>query len=85
MTIAALFTAAAQIIFFYNFFGSMKSGEVASANPWNATSLEWVTSSPPPPDNFGLEQIVVHHGAYEYSVPGASVDFIPQNAPPSAR
>ena len=48
MTIAAFVTAAAQLIFFYNFFRSLKKGARASANPWNATTLEWITSSPPP-------------------------------------
>lgn len=79
MTIAAFFTAAAQLIFFWNFFASLKSGEPASANPWNATTLEWAVQSPPPPDNFGAAKIIVYRGPYEYSVPKANSDFIPQN------
>jgi cytochrome c oxidase subunit 1 len=82
MTIAAFVTATAQIIFFYNFFRSMWSGEPSSPNPWDATTLEWTTSSPPPSDNFGMEKVRVYRGAYEYSVPGAPEDFIPQNVPP---
>jgi len=53
MTIAAFATAAAQLIFFWNFFRSLTRGAPASANPWNATTLEWATTSPPPRDNFG--------------------------------
>ena len=83
MTIAALGTAAVQLIFFWNFFASMKSGAPATANPWDATTLEWTVSSPPPPDNFGSAKITVYRGPYEYSVPGAPTDFTPQNIPPA--
>ncbi len=82
MTIAALCTAAVQLIFFWNFFSSMKSGAPAPANPWDATTLEWTVTSPPPPDNFGGAKITVYRGPYEYSVPGAPTDFIPQDLPP---
>ena len=82
MTIAAFVTAAAQLIFFYNFFRSLKKGEAASANPWNATTLEWITASPPPSDNFGGRFPRVHRGPYEYSVPGAAQDFLPQHLAP---
>jgi cytochrome c oxidase subunit I len=82
MTIAALCTAAVQLIFFWNFFASMKSGAPAPANPWDATTLEWSISSPPPLDNFGADKIAVYRGPYEYSVPNASADFIPQHLPP---
>jgi cytochrome c oxidase subunit I len=83
MTIAAFVTAAAQLLFFYNFFASLKSGPKAPPNPWRATTLEWSTSSPPPHDNFGGAVPVVYRGPYEYSVPGAAQDFLPQNADPS--
>ncbi len=83
MTIAALSTAAVQLIFFWNFFASMKSGALAPANPWDATTLEWSVPSPPPPDNFGGAKITVYRGPYEYSVPGVAADFLPQNLPPA--
>ena len=82
MTIAAFATAAAQLIFFYNFFRSLKRGRKAPANPWSATTLEWVTASPPPVDNFDGRFPSVYRGPYDYSVPGASQDFLPQNVPP---
>jgi cytochrome c oxidase subunit I+III len=31
---------------------SLRSGEVAGDNPWDAWTLEWATTSPPPPENF---------------------------------
>jgi cytochrome c oxidase subunit I len=82
MTIAAFVTAAAQLIFFWNFFRSLRKGAPASMNPWNATTLEWTTASPPPFDNFGARYPSVYRGPYEYSVPGAKQDFLPQNLEP---
>ena len=79
MTVAAFITAAAQLIFIWNFFHSMRGGAPAAANPWNATSLEWAAASPPPPDNFAGEFPSVYRGPYDYSVPGEASDFLPQN------
>jgi cytochrome c oxidase subunit 1 len=81
ITVAALFTGAVQLIFFYNLFRSRFRGQVATENPWQATSLEWVTSSPPPHDNFGGRRIVVYHGPNEYGVAGKDGDHIMQDSP----
>jgi cytochrome c oxidase subunit 1 len=69
--------ALAQIPFIINFFWSMRKQERAEENPWQATTLEWATPTPPPHGNF-LEPPVVYSGPYEYSVPGAASDFSPQ-------
>lgn len=82
MTIAVFITSAAQLVFFYNFFRSLKKGARAADNPWSATTLEWITSSPPSHDNFGGHFPSVHRGPYEYSVPGAAQDFLPQHLAP---
>jgi cytochrome c oxidase subunit 1 len=84
MTYAAFVTIGAQLIFVFNLFWSMKKGPKASDNPWEATTLEWTTSTPPPHDNFGGHTPVVNHGPYEYSVPGAPRDFTMQNDPATA-
>jgi cytochrome c oxidase subunit 1 len=47
------------------FIWSMRYGKVASANPWNATGLEWQTPSPPPTENFPVTPYVDHE-AYNY-------------------
>ena len=44
---------------------SIKYGQVAGANPWQATGLEWQIQSPPLKDNF-LETPVVDFEAYDY-------------------
>jgi cytochrome c oxidase subunit I len=81
MTYAAFITIAAQFIFVVNLFWSMKKGAKATENPWEATTLEWTTATPPPHDNFGGRIPVVHHGPYEYSVPGAPRDYVMQTDP----
>jgi cytochrome c oxidase subunit 1 len=47
------------------FLWSLRYGEIASANPWNAAGLEWKTASPPPTHNFD-ETPVVTWEAYNY-------------------
>jgi len=59
----------------------MKYGKKASDNPWEATTLEWTTATPPPHDNFGGYTPTVYNGPYEYSVPGAPRDYVMQNDP----
>jgi len=81
MTYAAFITIAAQFIFVINLFWSMFKGPKASDNPWEATTLEWTTATPPPHDNFGGVTPVVHHGPYEYGVPGAAKDYVMQTDP----
>jgi cytochrome c oxidase subunit 1 len=81
MTYAAFVTIGAQLIFVVNLFWSMFKGQKAADNPWDATTLEWTTATPPPHDNFGGHTPVVTHGPYEYGVPGAARDFIMQNDP----
>jgi cytochrome c oxidase subunit 1 len=81
MTYAAFITIGIQLVFLFNLFYSMFKGEKASDNPWEATTLEWITATPPPHDNFGGHTPVVHHGPYEYSVPGAPRDYTMQTDP----
>jgi cytochrome c oxidase subunit I len=44
--------AASILLFFINLIYSLRRGKIAGDNPWNAWTLEWATSSPPPPRNF---------------------------------
>jgi cytochrome c oxidase subunit I len=82
ITIAALLTGAAQLIFLYNFIHSRFAGKQAPANPWQATSLEWSTpTTPPPHNNFGDKLPEVFHDPYQYSVEGASADYVMQTSP----
>src|SRR5271170_1639857 len=84
ITYAAVVTISAQFIFVINLFWSMFKGPKASDNPWEATTLEWTTATPPPHDNFGGHTPVVNHGPYEYGVPGAARDYVMQTDPAGA-
>ncbi len=82
ITIASLLVGAVQLVFLYNLVWSYFKGKPSGGNPWNATTLEWQTADTPPKHgNFGATLPVVYRWAYDYSVPGADQDFIPQNVP----
>jgi cytochrome c oxidase subunit I len=51
-TVGAFVLAFAVLVFLVNVMVSLRSGEVAGDNPWNAWTLEWATTSPPPHENF---------------------------------
>jgi cytochrome c oxidase subunit 1 len=78
VTFAAIMTITVQFLFYFNVFWSMFKGKPAGENPWEATTLEWNTPSPPPHDNFAGVLPVVHHGPYEFAVPGAPRDYVMQ-------
>jgi cytochrome c oxidase subunit 1 len=81
ISMAAWCLALSQVPFIINFFWSIRKGKaVTSDNPWQATTLEWQTPTPPPHGNFD-KPITVHRGPYEYSVPGAKADYTPQTEP----
>jgi len=76
----------AQIPFIINFFWSIRHGKkVENDNPWQSSTLEWQTPTPPPHGNFD-KPIEVYGMPYAYSVPGAASDFVPQNdRPPGSK
>ena len=82
ITVAALVVGAAQVLFLFSLVWSLFKGKPSGGNPWRATTLEWQTpQTPPPHGNWGHDLPVVYRWAYDYSVPGAPEDFIPQNQP----
>ena len=83
ITVAALVVGFAQIVFIFNIIWSIFKGKRSERNPWQACSLEWQTSEMPPDHgNFGKDLPLVYRWPYDYSVPGAAEDFIPQNVAP---
>src|SRR5229473_811016 len=82
ITVVALTVGFAQMVFLFNLVWSLLKGRPSGGNPWRATTLEWQTpETPPGHGNWGKELPVVYRWAYDYSVPGAAQDFIPQNQP----
>jgi cytochrome c oxidase subunit I+III len=57
-TIGAFVIALSVVVFLVNLVVSSRSGERAGANPWNADSLEWSTTSPASPQGFDVLPIV---------------------------
>ncbi len=51
-TIGGLVLGLGILVVIVNFLKSVRSGAVAGPDPWGGESLEWATSSPPPPYNF---------------------------------
>jgi cytochrome c oxidase subunit 1 len=80
ITVAALITGAAQLVFLYNLIHSRFWGNAAPRNPWECTSLEWSVPSPPPFDNLGGKRPVVYHDPYQYGVESATGDYVMQDS-----
>ena len=71
VSIASFFLGASILVFVINFVWSTVFARVREeGNPWGSRSLEWQTSSPPPPGNFAQVPVVLS-GPYDYGVPGA--------------
>ncbi|HEX4960614.1 MAG TPA: cytochrome C oxidase subunit I, partial [Thermoanaerobaculia bacterium] len=80
MSISAWLLGLSQIVFIFNLFWSIKKGEKVGANPWGATTLEWAAAPSPPVAHGNFPEIpTVVRGPYDYSLPGASTDFVPQH------
>jgi cytochrome c oxidase subunit 1 len=80
ISIAAMVLIAGQCVFLLNFVWSLFKGRAATANPWEATTLEWTVPSPPPHGNFRAAPIV-HRWPYEYGISTPDGDFAVQSMP----
>ena len=58
-TVGAILQAPSYAIFVYNLIASLWKGKPAGDDPWDAWTLEWATTSPPPPYNF--EDVPIVH------------------------
>jgi cytochrome c oxidase subunit 1 len=78
MSYGAWALAVAQIPFIINVLLAWKMGrKVENDNPWDATTLEWATPTPPGHGNFTFD-VAIYRGPYEYSRPDCDKDFLPQ-------
>jgi cytochrome c oxidase subunit 1 len=57
-TVGSYVLAFSVLLFIINMVLSLRKGVAAGDNPWGASSLEWATSSPPPPHNFSRAPVV---------------------------
>jgi cytochrome c oxidase subunit 1 len=58
ISIGGIIQAVAVLIFAYNLISSLFRGEIAGNDPWDAWTLEWSASSPPPDYNFATDPVV---------------------------
>ncbi len=58
VSLGALVQTAGILIFVFNLVWSYYRGKAAGHDPWDAWTLEWSTSSPPPSYNFAVEPTV---------------------------
>lgn len=64
-TIGSYILAVSTLPFLINAIWSWIGGEKAGSNPWKGLTLEWMTSSPPPVENFDLDPVITF-GPYDY-------------------
>ena len=79
ITVFAFVGVLSQLIFFFNFFYSIFAGPRSTRNPWRSNTLEWTTPVNPGHGNWPGEIPKVYRWPYDYSKPGAPVDWIPQH------
>jgi cytochrome c oxidase subunit 1 len=58
VSIGVIFQIAGVLVFVFNLLRAMVKGEKAGSDPWDAWTLEWSTSSPPPEYNFATLPVV---------------------------
>ncbi|MCE9583823.1 MAG: cbb3-type cytochrome c oxidase subunit I [Planctomycetes bacterium] len=80
VTMFAFLAGAGQLVFFVNFFWSALRGPKAGENPWDATTLEWTTPSPPGHGNWPGALPVVTGDPYGYATGPDGNGFRMQNA-----
>ena len=83
-SLGALLMAISTIPFLVNIFYSAFKGEVAGDNPWEALTPEWLTSSPPPVENWKGEAPLVTN-PYGYGTQQIQSDPQPKIKPTSKR
>ena len=79
MSHAAFLLGFVQLFFIANLLISIRRGRTVDANPWQATTLEWAAPTPPLPHGNFAQPLRAYRDPYEYSVPGAAADFLPQH------
>lgn len=62
-TAGAILIALGGVVFLVNVYRSLRHGQPAGDNPWDADSLEWGTASPPPNCNLKVRMCILPHNS----------------------
>ena len=73
-SVGALLMAISTLPFLWNVIASATQGAIAGDNPWNALTPEWLTTSPPPVENWKGEPPLVAN-PYAYGTPEGEIDL----------
>jgi cytochrome c oxidase subunit 1 len=73
-TIGAYVLAVSTFPFIFNVIWSWRYGPKAGDNPWEALTLEWMTTSPPAIENFAKPPVLAT-GPYDYGMNKAKTDL----------
>ncbi|GAA4276926.1 cytochrome c oxidase subunit I [Aquimarina mytili] len=76
ITVFAIITAAAQLVFLYNFISSIFYGKKAVENPWKSNTLEWTTPVEHLHGNWPGEIPHVHRWPYDYSKTNENGEYV---------
>jgi len=80
-TLGALILAVSIIVFLTNVIRSLRNGEIAGDDPWDARTLEWSISSPPPVYNFAVIPVVYSKEPFwDHKYPEFAHEEPPKNA-----
>ena len=81
-TVGSFILALGILVFIYNALKSLRYGEIAGPNPWDAPTLEWSVPSPPPPYNFAvIPSVASRHPLWEKRLAEAEGESVLERGP----
>ncbi|GAB4210101.1 MAG: cytochrome c oxidase subunit I [Roseiflexaceae bacterium] len=82
-TVGSFLLAFGMLIFFWNLVVSYRAGEPAGNDPWDGSTLEWATPSPPPAYNFArIPTVHSRRPLWDVKYPELEVAHVPGSNPP---
>jgi cytochrome c oxidase subunit I len=80
-TVGAFTIALSIVVFIFNIVTSLTAGDPAPSDPWDARTLEWLTTSPPPPHNFDVIPTVTSRDEVWHRKYAGEVEHHPRRVP----